>query len=133
MKGNRGDSSNNEIATVPPKKRSQPLHLGKHVDEQIQLYLCKIRENGGIVTASVGATAREIMRLCDCTQLVEFGGHTELSRVWAYPFARSNEICDKKSHDGEKQTCPQRFHCSVDRVFGWCCSCAPWKASLLCL
>ena len=37
-----GDSSDDEIAELPPKKRGQPLLLGKNVDEQLQLYLKKI-------------------------------------------------------------------------------------------
>ena len=39
MKGNRGNSPDNEIAELLPKKHGQPLLLGKNVDEQVQLYL----------------------------------------------------------------------------------------------
>ena len=85
MREKTGDSSDEEIAELPPKKRGRPLLLGKNIDEQVQLYLRKIRENGGVVTASVVvATAWGILMLRDRTQLVEFGGHIELGRQWAY-------------------------------------------------
>ena len=40
------DSSADEIAELPPKKRGQPLLLGKNMDEQLQLHLKKIRDQG---------------------------------------------------------------------------------------
>ena len=80
-----GDSSADEIAELPPKKRGRRLLLGKNMDEQLQLYLKKIRDQGGIVTASVAvAAARGIVMAVDRQQLAEFGGHIKLSREWAY-------------------------------------------------
>lgn len=52
-----GNSSDDEIAELPPKKRGRPLLLGKNMDDQLQLYLKKIRDQGGIVTASVAVAA----------------------------------------------------------------------------
>ena len=84
-----GCSSDDVIPELPSKKRGLPLLLGNNPDEQVQLYSCKIRENGGIVTASVVvAAARGILMSCDRTQLAEFGGHIELSRQWAYHLLR---------------------------------------------
>ena len=69
------------------QKRSQPLLLGKNMVEQLQLYLQKEREQGGIVTTSaVVATARVILLSSDHDhmQLAEFGGHIILNRQWTY-------------------------------------------------
>jgi hypothetical protein len=42
------------------------LLLGAHLDKQVQLYLKKIREHGGVITASVVvATARGILMAWD--------------------------------------------------------------------
>lgn len=80
IKENEGDSSDEDIVELPPKKRGRPLFLGRAVDEQVQLYLRKIRENGGVVTASVVvAAARGIVMSRDRTRLAEFGGQIELS------------------------------------------------------
>ena len=99
MKGNRGDPSDNEIAELLPKKRGRPLLLGKNVNEQVQLYLLKIRENGGIVTASVVVAATMgILMSRDRTQLAEFGSHLELSRQWAYHLLGRMKFV--KGHDG---------------------------------
>ena len=42
------DASDDDIAELQPKKRGRPLLLGKNIDAQIQLYLRKIRESGGL-------------------------------------------------------------------------------------
>ena len=48
------------------------LSLLGHIDKQIQLYLKKIREHGGVVTASVVVAAREILMAQDTSLLAEF-------------------------------------------------------------
>ena len=83
----RTDDSDDEITELPPKKRGRPLLLGKNMDEKLQLYLQKIREQGGVVTASVVVAAAWGIMLssdCDRMQLAEFGGHIVLNRQWAY-------------------------------------------------
>ena len=85
VKENKGDSSDDDITELPLKKRGRPLLLGKNLDKQVQLYLRKMRENGGVVTASVVvAAARGIAMSRDRTQLAEFDGHIQLTRQWAY-------------------------------------------------
>ena len=57
------------------------------MDEQLQLYLQKIKEQTGIVTASVVVAAAWVILLScdrDRMQLAEFGGHIVLNRQWAY-------------------------------------------------
>ena len=110
--------ADDEITELPPKKRGRPLLLGKDIDEKIQLYLRKIREQGGIITASVVvAAARGILISSNRMQLAEFGGHIVLSRQWAYHLLGRMEI----SHNIKKQTCPRRFCCSKASFFGWHC------------
>ena len=115
MKENRGDSSDEDIAELPHKKRGRPFLLGKDIDEQVQLYLHKIQENGGVITASVAVSAAKgIMKSCDVTQLAEFGGHIETVGI---PFAKSNEVREEKGYYIEKQTYPQRFRCFEESIF----------------
>ena len=56
LKEKRGNSSDYEVTELPSKKRGRPLLLGE-IDKQLQLYLRKIRDQGGIVTASVVVVA----------------------------------------------------------------------------
>ena len=93
-----------------PKKRGRPLLLGKNIDEQVQLYLHKIRENGGVVTASVVvAAARGILMSRDRTQLAEFGGHIELSREWAYHLLRRMKFVRRKATTAKSKHTPEDF------------------------
>ena len=63
------------IAELPGKKRGQPLLLGKHVEDQLQLYLKKLSEQGGTVSASVVVpAARGLLLAIDRIQLAEYGG-----------------------------------------------------------
>ena len=85
VKQKRQLDSDDEVDTLPPKKHSSHLLLGDHVDRQLQLYLKKIREQGGVITTSVVvAAARGIVMAGNCSQLAEFGGHVTLSRCWVY-------------------------------------------------
>ena len=76
-----------EICTLPLKKRGRQVLLGKDLDQKVQLYLHKVREGGGVVSARIAmAAARGILLSCDSdrAKLVEFGGHIHLNRHWAY-------------------------------------------------
>ena len=85
LKEKRKIDDSAEVKTLPTKKRGRPLLLGEDTDKQLQLYLQKIRDQGGAITASViVAAARGILVACDRSKLVEFGGHIHLSRQWAY-------------------------------------------------
>ena len=67
------------------KKRGRPILLGAHIDKLVQLWLKKIREHGGVITASVVmAAALGILIARDKSLLAEFGGHTILLRHWVY-------------------------------------------------
>ena len=71
------------MTSLPHKKRGQPFLLGESVDKQLQLYLKKVRDSGGIIIASVVVAAAHGMILSgQRLQLAEFGGHVQLSRRW---------------------------------------------------
>ena len=60
----------------------RPLLIGD-LDQQVQLDLTKIREQGGVIIASV-VVAADILMARKCSQLDQFGGHIILTRHWAY-------------------------------------------------
>ena len=69
-----------DIIALPLKKRGRPVLLGKELDTQVQMYLKKVREGGGAVSARiVMAAARGILLKCDRTKPVEFAGDIELT------------------------------------------------------
>lgn len=110
VKENVGDSSDDDIAELPPKKRGRLLLLGKNIDKQVQLYLRKMRENGGVVTASVVvAAARGIVMSRDRTQLAEFGGHIQLSRQWAYHLLSRMNFVRRKATTAKSRHTPTDF------------------------
>ena len=110
VKENKGDSSDDDITELPPKKRGRPLLLGKNLDKQVQLYLRKMRENGGVVTVSVVvAAARGIVMSRDRTQLAEFGGHIQLTRQWAYHLLSCMNFVKRKATTAKSKQTPTDF------------------------
>ena len=58
------------------KKHGQPLMLGEDIDKQLQLYLQKVSNQGGVITASV------VVELVAAARgILEFNGH---SRQWPH-------------------------------------------------
>ena len=79
--------SDEEVAYLPPNKRGQPFLLGEQIDKQLQLYLKKARDQGGVITALVAVAAAcgiLMSNKFDHDKFVGFGGHINLSRQWAY-------------------------------------------------
>ena len=96
------DSEDDEVTVLPPKKRGRPFLLGD-LDQKVQLYLKKVRDAGGIVSAAIAvAAARGILVSCDHSKLAEFGGHIDLGRHWAYGLLRSHEVCKEKGHNSKE-------------------------------
>ena len=79
--------------------------LGEDIDKQLQLYLQKVRDQGGVITASVVvAVACGILLSNDRSKLVKFGGHIELSRQWAYSvLARMKFVHRKAISEGREK------------------------------
>ena len=68
--------------------------LGYKLDTKVQMYLKKVTEGGGVISARIAvAAARGILLTCDKSLLIEFEGHVELNRHWAYLlFQRMNFV-----------------------------------------
>ena len=80
----RGNEDEGEISSLPLRKRGRPPLLGEELDMKVELYLRKVRQSRGAVSARIlMAAARGILLKCDRTKLAEFGGHVELKRNWA--------------------------------------------------
>ena len=98
------------VTTLSPKKRGRPILLGAHIDKQVQLYLKKIREHGGVITASVVvAAARGILMAQDKSLLAEFGGHITLSRHWAYHLLNRMNFVRRKATTSKSKYKPADF------------------------
>lgn len=79
---------------LPLKKRGRPYLLG---EDLLQLYVKKVREGGGVVTTRILiAAARGIIVACERSRLVEFGGHIQLNRHWAYSFFHHMKFVKRK-------------------------------------
>ena len=108
-KKRKADSDDEEVTVLPPKKRGRPFLLGEHVDKQLQLYLKKIRDQGGVITVSVVvAAARGVLLSSDRSKLAEFGGHIDLSRQWAY------HLLDRMKFVRRKATTSKSKHIPID-------------------
>ena len=60
-----GDGGNFEITAPPPKKRGRKLLLGEDLDVKVQIYLRKVREGEGAVSARIAlAAARGTILMC---------------------------------------------------------------------
>ena len=71
--------------------------LGTALDYKVQLYLKKVREGGGVVSAAIAmAAARGIVLTCNKSLLAEFGGHIELNRFWAYSLLHRMNFVQRK-------------------------------------
>lgn len=93
----RAAEDEGEVTSLPLKKRGRPVLLGEELDSMVQQYLTKVREGGGVVTARIAvAAARGILMSCDRSKLVEFGGHVELNRHWAYSLLNRMKFVQRK-------------------------------------
>ena len=98
------------MSTLSPKKCGRPILLGQHVDKRVQLYLKKIREQGGVITASVVvAAAHGILMALNRSLLVEFGGHITLSRHWAYHLLNRMNFVQRKATTSKSKYKPADF------------------------
>ncbi len=61
-----------------------PLLLGIDMDIKVQIYLRKLRDGGGAVSARV-AIAAGIVLTCEKTKLQEYGGPVLLGKAWTHP------------------------------------------------
>ena len=79
------EDSEENVDLLPHQKRGRPVLLGESLDVKVQMYLRRVRDGGGVVTAWIAvAAARGILLSCDRSKLAEFGGHVTLNSFWAY-------------------------------------------------
>ena len=72
------------ITALPTKKFDRRFLLSLDVDQKVQIYLKKVRDGGGAISARIAvAAARGILLKCNRSMLAEFGGPVQLSRTWA--------------------------------------------------
>ena len=80
------------------------------LDQKVQLYLKKVRDAGGIVSAAIAvAAARGILVSCDCSKLAEFGGHIDLGRHWAYGLLDRMKFVRRKATTAKSKHTPKDF------------------------
>ena len=108
----KDNSSGEEVAYLSLNKRGRPLLLWEHIDKQLQLYLKKVRDQGGVITASVVVAAAHgilISNKFDRDKFVEFGGHINLSRQWAYHLLGHMNYVRRKATTSKSKHTPQKF------------------------
>ena len=95
--------------------------MGDDLDRKVQLYLKKVREEGVIVLAWIAiAAARGIVLTCDRFMLVEFGGHVELNRHWAYSLLHRMNFVQRKATTAKSKYAIADFDFCEERIFGRC-------------
>ena len=71
------------ITKLDNKKRGRPLLIGMELDNQVQSYVSKLREKGGVVNSSVVQSAAiGIVMNHDANLLKCNGGHIEITKFW---------------------------------------------------
>ena len=86
------------FTSLPAKKRGRKLLVGKDLDFKIQLYLQKVREAGGAISARiVMAAARAIVIKCEPSLLVENGGPFSATKHWAHSLLSRMRYVQRKA------------------------------------
>ena len=66
-------------------QQGRHLLLGTEVDQRVQIYLNRVRNGGGVVTARIAiAAARGVLLSYNRSRLAKYGGQIELNLHWAY-------------------------------------------------
>lgn len=87
-----------DVTSLPTKKRGRSLLLGGDLDAKVQLYLKNVRAGGGVVSARIAmAAARGILLSYDKFMLAEYGGHVQLNRNWAYSLLKRMNFVKRKA------------------------------------
>ena len=87
-----------EIAALPTKKRGRKLLLGEDLDMKVQIYLRKVRKDGGAVSARIAmAAARGILFKRNPSLLVQNGGPVDLNKFWAHSLMKRMNFVQRKA------------------------------------
>ena len=99
------DESDQEISNLPAKKRGRKVLLGEDLDMKVQLYLRKVMEGGGAISARIAmAAARGILRKCNRSMLAENGGPIQVNRHWAHSLLKRMNFVQRKATSLSKLT-----------------------------
>ena len=91
-----GTGTDHQEITALQKKRGRPLLLGD-IDSQVQTYLKKVRDSGGVINSRiVMSAARGLVLYYNPSLLKEKGGHVELSRNWALSLLERMQYVKRK-------------------------------------
>ena len=64
--------------------------IGSDIDKMVQIYLKKLREDGGAVSARIAISAANgILLACDKAKLDEYRGPIALGKPWAHSLLNS--------------------------------------------
>ena len=106
------------MISLPHKKRGRRLLLGEKIDTHVQMYLSRLRDAGGVITARIAiAAAKGMIYACDRSMLVEFGGHVELNCSWAYSLLSQMDFVKRKATTAAKSKLSVESFASVKRQF----------------
>lgn len=79
------DDDDDDVRSLPLKKKGRRLLLGEDLDRMVQEYMKKVREGGRVVSGKVVlAAAKGILLTCDQSKLVNYGGYVQPTMHWAY-------------------------------------------------
>ena len=99
-----------DIETMPKKKRGRKLLLGEQLDEKLQLYLTTLRNNGGVVSARIAmAAAKGLLLSLNRSALVEYGGHINITRHWAYSLFHRMKFVQRKATTSQSKYTATNF------------------------
>ena len=91
-----GDSS--AVTKLDTVKCGRKVALGEPLDAEIKRYIQCLRENGTAVSVRlVQAAAKGYLLGCDCTVLVEYGGHVCLMLNWACSLLKRMDYVKRKA------------------------------------
>ena len=74
------------------------LLLGEYLDTKVEIYLTKVTEGGGAVSARIAlAAARGILLKCNPSLLVQNGCPVDLNKFWAHSLMRRVNFVQRKA------------------------------------
>lgn len=110
LRKQQASTGSSVVKLLPQKKRGRTLLLGDELDKKLQLYLRRIREDGGPVTAGIAiAAARGLLMAEHKNRLVENGGHIKFNRHWAYGFFKRMGFVPRKPTTAKSKLSVENF------------------------
>ena len=99
-----------DLTLLPGKKRGRHLLLGDELDKQVQMYLKRVRDGGGVVSARIAlAAARGMLLSFDKFKLVEYDGHIDLNIYWAYGLLERMKFVKRKATTAKSKYTVEKF------------------------